>query len=143
MQIMLDSSYHRYHRSGIRDFRMGELLGSPIDRAQVPSTEVLVNLFDGGERSRLVLRIGDRLPVEMQQVLRNDPFIEELFLRNTETRKPWVQVERTSHLWTARLPADLPAGVHRIHVRASDEYGRIHEANKVLEIVDSTGGDRD
>jgi len=143
MQIMLDSSYHRYNQSGMRDFRMGQLLGSPIDRDQVPSTEVLVNLFDGGEHSRLVLRIDDRLPVEMKRVIRNDPFIEELFLRNAETRKPWVKVEPTSHLWAARLPADLAAGVHRVHVRASDEYGRIHEANRVLEIVDSAGGGSD
>jgi hypothetical protein len=137
MQVMLDSSYHGYQESGRRDTRMGELLGSPIHEEQLHSTQVLVNLFDGGPRSKLTLRVDDRLPVAMERVERPDPFFEELRSRTEGTWKPWVRTEPSSHLWAAALPADLSPGVHTLTVRARDEYGQHHEARKVLEIVGS------
>jgi hypothetical protein len=135
MRIMLDSSYHRYHSSGIRDYRMGQLLGSPIPVDRLHGTEIVVNLFDGGPRSQVICRIDDGLPVELERTHRKDPFIEELFLRNPETKKSWVKSEPSSHLWVARMPDDLGPGAHTITVRAEDEYGQVHNAHKVFEVV--------
>ena len=58
--------------------------------------------------------------------MRPDPFVKEVFARNQATKKPWVKAEPCSHLWVARLPADLEVGTHCIKVRAVDEYGREH-----------------
>jgi hypothetical protein len=62
----------------------------------------------------------------MTREARPDPFVEEVFARHEATEKPWVKVDPSSHVWVARLPADLDAGTHCIEVRVTDEYGREH-----------------
>lgn len=42
--------------------------------------------------------------------------------------------DRNLHLWRARLPEDLPVGVHRAVVRSTDRHGRTSEDTIVLEI---------
>jgi hypothetical protein len=71
----------------------------------------------------------------LRRVQRTDPFVVEVYARNAATKKPWVEPARSTHLWQATLPADLPAGTHRVSVRATDEYGRRHEAFLVLEVT--------
>ena len=65
----------------------------------------------------------------------DDPFVKEVFARNQATKKSWVKAEPCSHLWVARLPADLEAGTHCIKVRVLDEYGREHHDHLVLEVT--------
>jgi len=135
MRISLDADFHRHNVDGMRDYRMGELLGGTIHVDQVHSTQVVVNLFDGGPRSQVSYRIGDRSAVMMRRAYRNDPYVEELFARFEDSRKSFVKVEPSSHVWFARLPADLGPGVHTVSVQATDEYGQRHEAHKLFEVV--------
>lgn len=55
-RIMLDSVFHRTERELQRDFRMGQMLGSPIPVDALFATEVVVNVFGpedkGGTRDR-------------------------------------------------------------------------------------------
>ena len=134
MRITLDTGFPR-HRLGIRrDYRHGELLGNRIDVAQVYSTQVLVNLFDGGPMSSVEYTLGDGSPTPMERTVRTDPFVEELFQRASDTFKPWIEVRPCTHLWAAPLPEDLPPGVHTITVRAYDDYGQEHMAHKIFEV---------
>jgi hypothetical protein len=135
MRISLDSEFHRDRRELYRDVRMGALLGSPIPRENVFATDVVVNFFDGGPRSKLAYRVDGRAPVTMTRERRIDPFVEEVFTRNEATKKPWVKADPSSHIWVARLPADLEAGTHRLEVTATDEYGRQHRDHLVLEVT--------
>ncbi|MBV9221426.1 MAG: calcineurin-like phosphoesterase family protein, partial [Methylobacteriaceae bacterium] len=102
MRIVLDSAHHRADKEVDRDFRMGQLLGSPIDEESVYATDVVVNVFDGGPRTLVEYRIGDRAPVKMTATVRPDPFVEEEYARNEATKKPWVKAEPSSHIWVAR-----------------------------------------
>jgi hypothetical protein len=138
MRIVLDSGFHRDRKEVYRDFRMGQLLGSPIAQENVYATEVVVNLFDGGPRSTVEYRIGNGSAIPMTRDVRADPFVEEVYARNQATKKPWVKAEPCSHIFVARLPADLGTGTHCLKVRAIDEYGRVHNDNLVVEI---TGGE--
>ena len=113
---------------------MGMLLGSPIARDRLAATDVLVNVFDGGPRTLVEYRINERAPVQMKRERRIDPFVREVYARNRASKKPWVRAEPSSHLWAARLPADLQAGAHCIKVRVTDEYGREHHDHLVLEV---------
>jgi hypothetical protein len=72
----------------------------------------------------------------MMQVPISDPFVEELFQRHADVKKPWVDPLPCSHLWSQTLPADLGAGVHTLTVEATDDYGESHTAHRVIEIVD-------
>ena len=135
MRIVLDAWFHQYSESSRRDYRMGQMTRGAITVDQVPSTDVIVNLFDGGPRSTVELRIGDRAAVRMERVLRNDPFAEELFQRHADVMKTFLRIMPSTHVWVADLPRDLGAGVHTIAVRAVDEYGREHTAHHVIEIL--------
>jgi hypothetical protein len=139
MRIMLESEFHRAEKELYRDFRVGALLGSPIPRDAVFSTQVIVNFFDGGPRTTIEYQIGERDPIKMQRVGRPDPFVQEEFARNEATKKPWVKAESSSHIWTARLPPDMEAGTHCIRARVIDEYGREHQDHLVIEV---TGGEK-
>ena len=137
MRIMLDSEFHRDRKELYPEFRMGELLGSPLSQERAFATHVIVNFFDGGPRTLVEYRIGKRQPIKMDRVDRPDPFVEEEFARNEATKKPWVKAEPSSHIWMARLPGDLEPGTHCIAVRVIDEYGREHRDHLVLELTAS------
>jgi len=135
MRISLDREFHGDRPELTRDVRMGALLGSPIPRESAYATEVVVNFFDGGPRSTVAYRIGKGTAVTMTREARVDPFVQEVFARNEATKKPWVKASPSSHIWVARLPADLEAGTHCLEVIARDEYGREHRDHLVLEVT--------
>ena len=63
-----------------------------------------------------------------------DPFVAELYARNGAVVKPWVKAEISSHLWTARLPADLASGAHALIIEATTEYGDTATGRLALEV---------
>ena len=134
MRITLDPGFPRQSVDIRRDYRHGELLGNRLEMSQLYSTRVLVNLFEGGPLSVVEFQIADGRAIKMHRVVRIDPFVEELFQRESDTVKSWVEAEPTTHIWEAPLPDGLQPGAHTITVRATDEYGRVHTAHKVFEI---------
>jgi hypothetical protein len=135
MRISLDSTFHQFGMDGLLRYRQGQLSRDAIAVDQLHSTTVVVNLFDGGPRSKLRMRIDDGPPIELTRTLRVDPFIDELFARNRDVVKSWVSAEESTHVWTGRLPADLAPGAHTLSVTAVDEYGQTHAGRKVLEVL--------
>jgi hypothetical protein len=136
MRIVLDSQVHRADPEVLKDYHPGALLRGPIMQAAAGSTRVVVNLFDGGPRSRVSMTLGrGGAAVEMIRVERRDPFVDEVYARNRATKKPWVESALSSHIWQATLPADLAVGTHRVLVSATDEHGRAHEGVMVLEVT--------
>ncbi len=136
MRIVLESQFHADDLARLPDTRLADLFGSPIPAESVASTNLVVNLFDGGPRSRVGFRVGSGPLRPMTRVRRPDPFVAALYARNGATRKAWVKAEPCSHLWTARLPPDLGPGTHRVTVEAADEYGRPHRDGLVLEVAE-------
>ncbi|MDJ0865196.1 MAG: calcineurin-like phosphoesterase family protein [Myxococcota bacterium] len=139
MRIVFDVAHHQHRPEALRDYRHGELLDGRFPVDAVPAAQVVVNLFDGGPRSRVSFEVGGRPPVEMQRVSYPDPWVHELYGRNRETVKSWVKAEPSSHLWTADLPDDLGPGTYTLTVRATDEFGRVHHGHRILEIEGSSG----
>ena len=134
MRITLDGRFHR-GREVYRDFRIGQLLGSPLPQDAIGATTLIVNFFDGGPKTKVEFRLGDGPARPMTRESRPDPYIEELYGRNAASMKPWVSPLPSSHLWTARLPRDIPVGATTIAVRVVDEYGREHLDHLVLEVT--------
>ena len=71
----------------------------------------------------------------MTRTRRPDPFVNDVFSRNEAVKKPWIKAEPSSHIWVARLPATLPAGTHRVLVRAVTDCGDAVTGTMALEIV--------
>jgi hypothetical protein len=135
MRIIFDVAHHGLGIDGMRDFRHGELYDGHLTEDQVPAAEVLVNLFDGGPKSVVELKIDDGPFLPMRRVERVDPYMLELYARNPDTKKSWVQATPSSHIFSADLPDELKAGVYTLSVRAKDEFGRVHYAHAILEIT--------
>jgi hypothetical protein len=132
MRIVLDGEAQR---DAAGDGALRRFFGAPISQKEVAATDVVVNVFDGGPRTIVDYRVGERAPVRMERVRRPDPFVEGVFARHQDSKKSWVTGEPCTHLFVARLPADLEAGTHRIMVEARDEYGRTHRDHLVVEVI--------
>jgi hypothetical protein len=135
MRLSVHSRMHDSDAEIDRDFRPGQLLTSPIAKATLGAARLIANVFDGGPKTKVVMRIGERAPIEMTRQTQPDPFVAELYARNAAVKKPWVKAEISSHIWTGRLPADLEVGAHRVIVDATTEYGDVVAGRLALEIT--------
>jgi hypothetical protein len=104
------------------------------------ATSVYVNLFDGGPRSQAELTIAGHPPTPMKRVRRRDPGVQAWFEGHGKTLKPWVTARPSSHLFVTDLPDHLGPGRHTLVVRATDDFGRTHRSDGVLEILDTGTG---
>ncbi|QGY02659.1 Cna protein B-type domain containing protein [Methylobacterium mesophilicum SR1.6/6] len=139
MRILFESEARAGAVEVIRHTRPMQGLRPPIAQDALADTTLVVNVFDGGPRTQLSARIGDRAPQPLARTRRLDPFVTELFQRYPETKKSWVQAIPSTHIWTARLPDDLAPGVHRVTVEGTDEYGRPIRGCAVLEVAGARG----
>jgi hypothetical protein len=135
MRILFDVAHHSLRVDGLRDFRAGELFDGRFTVDHVPAAELLVNLFDGGPRSRVEFRVDDGPYQPMARVSRPDPYMIEVFARNEATRKSWLQATPSSHLFAADVPDTLGPGTYTVTVRATDEFGRVHHGHRIMEIT--------
>ena len=108
---------------------------APIPRERLDAMELVVNLFDGGPRSRVWFSIDDGPAEEMGRSARVDALVAKLHLRIKDRSVFWTPLRESTHIWAAPLPRDLAPGVRPITIRAIDEYGQEHECAKLIEIV--------
>ena len=64
---------------------------------------------------------------------RVDALIVNLRLRIRDRNEFWTPLRNSTHIWAAPLPRDLAPGIHRLEVRAVDEYGQVHVAHRLVE----------
>ncbi len=140
MRILFDVAHWGLEADGIRDYRMGELFDGRLSVDEVPAAEIIVNLFDGGPRSKVEFTIAERPYAPMTRVRRADPHTVELYHRNAASKKSWVDAIPSTHIWSADLPDDLGPGTYTLSVRAVDEFGRTHHGHRVVEIMGSSAG---
>ena len=141
MRIMLDAAHHG-PGGAYRDFRPGAHYDGRINEDQVAAASVVVNLFDGGPRSKVSFQLNDGDWMEMDRERVPDPSYLEMAQRHAEVIKPWVEPEPSTHIWIADLPDDLAPGTHLLSVVATDEFGSTHHGHKVLEVTGSSGGQK-
>lgn len=135
MRIGFDRAFHQLGGSLLDDYRDGELQAGPLLVDELPSTEVYVNLFNGGPKSRVEMRVDHGEWITMRREFRKDPAMIEHMTRHADTMKGWVKPVDTNHIFFAKLPRrGLGPGVHRIDVRARDEYGVEHSGVRLFEI---------
>ncbi len=65
MRLSISSRFHGISKDADRDFTQVRLLGSPVPRDALSASTVIANVFDGGEKTKVKMAIGDRAPIEM------------------------------------------------------------------------------
>ncbi len=108
---------------------------APIPRARLAAMELVVNLFDGGPKSKVWFAIDGGPAVAMARSARVDALVAKLSLRIPDRSVYWTPLRDLTHIWAAPLPRDLTPGVRRIAVRAIDEYGQEHQASNLIEVA--------
>ena len=140
MRILFDVAHHQLRADGVRDFKAGQLLDGRMSQDELAAASIVVNLFDGGPKSKVSYRINDGQYMPLTRTLRRDPYMLEQYARHGDTKKSWVQATPSTHLFEADLADDTPPGTHTVTVRAEDEFGRIHHGHAVLEISAGAAG---
>lgn len=150
MIVSFDGDKYKWRYKAARrpaSFQMHIHAPEVVAVGQTNAADVLINVFDGSQRSKVRLRVrghGDWQSAE--QVAREDPYYRALRARwaadpNLPGRRPPSYVHESTHLWLGRLPADLPAGTHLIEVETTDMFGQTYAANRVIRVEAQTDND--
>lgn len=108
---------------------------------KLAETEVVANVFNGSERSKVEMQVGGGGDwTTMQHTRRIDPGYQAVYDSEVEILKElprWRKLSSptpSSHVWTVRLPAELPVGTHLLRVRTTDMDGRQYESQRVIRV---------
>lgn len=103
-----------------------------VPPSRLAETPVLVNFFNGNERSRVEMSLddsGEWVPLD------HAPQIDPLYARVTE-RESGQGASVSQHMWEGRLPADLEPGGHVIRIRAMDMHGQEFTDTRIVRVVE-------
>lgn len=105
-----------------------------------PGQAVHANVYMGMDDTRVEYRIDGGAWLPMQRVAAPDPRMVAENVRDDEAaalrahdRAPQAAI--STHLWRGTLPTDLPAGEHRIEVRAFDPWRGVRGARSSYRLV--------
>ncbi len=95
----------------------------PLSRRQRKNAKIVVNFFSGNQESELLCQIGDLEPVTMQNEKIIDPWLKRQYLRYSRCYTFPYRLRRSTHIWTAPIPAELCSGSYPIRIQACDGQG--------------------
>jgi len=116
------------------DFQMrisaprGELLLDSLENEQI-----IVNVFAGNPDDEVAYQLDDRPTVRMNHQPMADPLVVEFFNAYKDIDE-WVKAQECSHIWTAKMPADLQEGSHIIKISTTDMFNNKFSAYQIFEI---------
>lgn len=103
------------------------------------TTEVVVNIYGGHERTRVEMRVGEGEWRAMEKVDRVDPYFTRLKAiedgPNPPAGRKLPALTPSTHLWAAQLPAGLEPGTRQIEIRATNERGRVDSEGRSIRIL--------
>ena len=121
------------------DYQMNIFAPYEIRSADAATTEVVVNVFAGSSKSTVEMRFGSAGRwTPLRHELRPDPYLERLKALEKVEPKPagreLPNPDKSTHIWTTKLPPNPPVGVHFISVRTTDMYGQTYTAQRVIQV---------
>ena len=105
-----------------------------IEKSQLDSINIVVNVFDGNEKSRVAFQIDDQPPLIMSRQKMIDPFVRTLHDNYQEYYLSWIKPRLSNHIWTAPFPNEPDAGTHTITVTATNQWGKEFRISQIFEI---------
>ena len=107
---------------------------------ELVNTMILVNVFNGSERSQVQMRLddqGDWLP--MQQMHKEDPKYRAAYESDQQLLdNQWIDLPApgaSTHMWGLTLPATIRPGIHLLCVKTVDMNGRAFTSRRVLRVA--------
>jgi hypothetical protein len=110
-----------------------------IAHSDVSTSEVIVNIFAGSERSVVEMKVGAGQWVHMAAFSGRDPYFVKLKQTESDPKPPsglkLPGASTTNHLWKAPLAASLPRGTHAVEVRTTDMFGQSYIDRRIVRIA--------
>jgi hypothetical protein len=120
------------------DYQMNIYAPEEVAAAEAGSTEILVNVFAGSERSVVEMRLGDKREwIKMDLVRIEDPAYARMKQLEQEFKLPGRAlpgVMKSPHIWRATLPTNPPKGTHPLQVRTTDMFGKTYTSQRIIRI---------
>ncbi|MCC6127545.1 MAG: calcineurin-like phosphoesterase family protein [Pirellulales bacterium] len=112
-----------------------------VPAAEAAQTYILANVFNSSARSTVKMRVDGGAWVEMRRAAVEDPAYRRAYELDQQLKdNPWVDLPkpwRSTHIWSAPLPAALAEGIHLIEVETIDMNGKKFTGCRVFRIVAS------
>jgi hypothetical protein len=99
--------------------------------ADLEDTPVLVNVFNGNEKSIVEMAVGESGEWAAMEYA---PQVDPLYERVTQ-RESGQDGSVATHIWEGRLPPGLPVGGHLIRVRTVDMYGQEFNGTRIIRVL--------
>ncbi len=138
-----DYSLRWYPARGDENAQIGLHAPQALRRGAYPAWGVFANYYMGDAGSRVEFRVDGSEWKPMAHVLQPDPaMLAENMADDRATalrgfdRSP--EAEPSTHLWRGALPTTLPAGQHRIDVRAFDRWRGEVTASTSYQLIDAS-----
>ena len=114
-----------------------------LRRGAYPAFGVFANYYMGDADSRVEFRVDGGAWQAMARVVQPDPALQAENIADDRAtalrgydRSP--EAEPSTHLWRGALPTTLPAGEHRIEVRAFDRWRGEVGASTTYQLIEAT-----
>lgn len=106
---------------------------------QLDQVLVHANVFNGSENTRVEMRLGEHGEwTPMQPAGEADPTYRKVYEAEQALGEvPWKNLPKpavSTHLWKANLSGDHPPGTYWLHVRATEEDGRVLKDQRIIRI---------
>lgn len=131
------------------NYQMNIYIPDDISAETMDTTNVLVNVFNGSEKSMVEMQIdhsGNWL--SLSQTEERDPanmilYEQGLYLEATINEKPLDEVfgwkmdkpSKSTHFWTSKLPPGLSQGTHVVTIKTTDMFGNRYKAHRVFRVI--------
>lgn len=137
------NQYHVNYKVAGResDYQMNIFAPKVVPHKGRTTSQIMVNFFMGSKNDVVEYRIDEGEWKKMRHVSAHDLNYQTKLNEwdYTETllpgRRPSNPVNST-HVWTAPVPTNLPAGVKTIEVRATDRFGKTHFGKRNYSILE-------
>lgn len=139
----------RRDENHIASITIGQPGTTEVSRSE-GEVRVIANIFNGTEADKVKFRIvpnsaSDQRPSPWASMLFSpqiDPTYQNLFDRekglakHADGQRDLPDPVESHHIWETFLPADLPAGTHRIEIEHTDLYGRTKTVTTSFRVVE-------
>jgi 3',5'-cyclic AMP phosphodiesterase CpdA len=107
-----------------------------ITKQEISDSVIVVNVFNGGEKSVVSYRIDNNDYHDLNQKFDFDPHFVSIYNQNKETYNTWIKPQKSNHIWTGKLTQDLNPGIHVIEVQTTDQYGHRYRSASIFEVTE-------
>lgn len=132
------------------DYQMNIYLPDEISLSALDTTSVLVNIFNGSEKSQVSMQLDNKDGwITMEQTVSRDPAclamheVSKYLDAEVEGKKldelfGWKMdyPSKSHHFWKTALPRELKPGTHKLTVQTTDMYGNTYIAHRVFRVME-------